>query len=90
MSAALGMAGLTGRERRRLSLLLAGFEMVMPIVGYLGGGLLGRALGDVADYRAGGMLVAAGLLVLRHDDAEEGEALAQRMPGLATIGLARA
>ena len=41
VSAALGVAGLSKRERWRLSLVLAGFEAVMPIVGFLAGGLLG-------------------------------------------------
>jgi putative Mn2+ efflux pump MntP len=37
VSAALGVAGLSRRERWRLSLRLAGFEAVMPIVGFLAG-----------------------------------------------------
>ena len=39
VSAALGVAGPSRRERWRLSLLLAGFEAVMPIVGFLAGSL---------------------------------------------------
>ena len=87
VSAALGVAGLSRRDRWRLSLLLAGFEAVMPIVGFLAGGLLGQALGDVADYAAAAVLVGAGLLMMRDDDSDTGEALAQRMRGLAALGV---
>jgi manganese efflux pump family protein len=85
VSAALGVAGLSSRERWRLSLLMAGFEAVMPIVGFLAGGLIGQALGDVADYAAAAVLVGAGLLMFR-DDAEP-EGLAQRMRGLAVLSV---
>jgi putative Mn2+ efflux pump MntP len=36
VSAALGASGAQKRERLRISLLLSGFEMAMPIVGLLG------------------------------------------------------
>jgi hypothetical protein len=62
VSAALGVAGL----------ILAGFEMVMPIVGFLGGALVGQALGSFADYVAAAVLVGAGAMMLRGDDAEGG------------------
>lgn len=58
----------------------------MPIVGYLAGGLIGEALGDIADYVAATVLVGAGLLMLR-DDAEAGECLARRMRGIAMLGV---
>jgi manganese efflux pump family protein len=87
VSAALGVAGLSRRERWRLSLLLAGFEAVMPIVGFLAGSLIGHALGDVAEYAAAAVLVGAGLLMLRNDASEAGEGLAQRMRGLAALGV---
>jgi putative Mn2+ efflux pump MntP len=85
VSAALGVAGLSRRERWRLSLLMAGFEAAMPLVGFLAGGLVGEALGDVADYVAAAVLVGAGLLMLRKDDS--GEGLAQRMRGLAALSV---
>jgi manganese efflux pump family protein len=87
VSAALGMAGLSSRERWRLSLLLAGFEAVMPIVGFAAGGLVGRALGEVADYAAAAVLVVVGLLMLRDDDSGTGQELARRMRGLAALGV---
>jgi putative Mn2+ efflux pump MntP len=40
VSAALGVAGLSGRERWRVSLVMAGFETVMPIAGFLAGGVV--------------------------------------------------
>src|SRR5438105_875473 len=52
VSAALGVAGLSRRERWRLSLLMAAFEAGMPLAGFLAGGLAGQALGGVADYAA--------------------------------------
>jgi manganese efflux pump family protein len=87
VSAALGAAGLSRRERWRLSLLMAGFEAAMPIVGFLAGGLIGEALGNVADYAAAAVLVGAGLLMFRNDDSEAGRGLAQRMRGLATLSV---
>jgi manganese efflux pump family protein len=87
VSAALGAAGLSSRERWRLSLLMAGFEASMPIVGFLAGGLIGEALGNVADYAAAAVLVGAGLLMFRNDDSEAGQRLAQRMRGLATLSV---
>lgn len=87
VSAALGVAGLSRRERWRLSLLMAGFEAAMPIVGFLAGGLIGEALGNVADYAAGAVLVVAGLLMFRDDDSEGGQGLAQRLRGLAILSV---
>jgi putative Mn2+ efflux pump MntP len=87
VSAALGVAGLSKRERLRLSLVVAGFEAVMPIVGLLGGLMLGQVLGDIADYIAAAVLAGAGVLMFRGDDSERGESLAKRMRGLAMIGV---
>lgn len=84
LSAALGMSGLTARERWRLSLLVASFEAAMPIAGFLAGGLLGAALGGVGDYAAAALLVAVGLWMLRDDDADSAAAV-RRARGLATI-----
>lgn len=86
VSAALGVAGLPARDRWRLSLILSGFETAMPIVGVLGGALMGRALGDLADYLAAAVLIGAGALMLRGDGSDD-EGLAQRMRGLAMIGV---
>ena len=87
VSAALGVAPLSSRERWRLSLVMALFETVMPLVGFAAGGLAGGALGGAADYVAAAVLAAAGLLMLRGDGAEGGGGLAGRMHGLAAIGI---
>src|SRR5579859_5347280 len=86
VSAALSVAGLSRRQRWRLSLLLAAFEAGMPVLGFLAGRLLGGLLGEVADYAAAAALVGAGLLVMREDQAESGAELARRMRGLASLG----
>jgi putative Mn2+ efflux pump MntP len=59
----------------------------MPILGFLAGGLIGRALGDVADYAAAAVLAGAGLLMLRDGDSENVDGLAQRMRGLAAVSV---
>jgi manganese efflux pump family protein len=87
VSAALGVAGVSGRERWRLSLIMSAFEMVMPIAGFAAGGLLSQALGDLTDYLAAAVLAGTGLLFLREDPSEEGPALARRMRGPAAIGV---
>ncbi len=86
VSTALGVAGLPARDRWRLSLILCGFETVMPIIGVLGGAMVGHAIGDFADYLAAAVLIGAGVLMLHGDDSDQ-EALAQQMRGLAMIGV---
>src|SRR3982074_592 len=85
VSAALGAAGLSRRERWRLSLIMAGFEAVLPLPGFLVGGLASQALGGVADLAAAAVLVGAGLLMLRDHDADLGEGVGQRMRGAAIL-----
>jgi len=60
IAAALGLTGLARRERVRISLLFAGFEGGMPLIGLLLGGPLGSAIGGVTDYVAIGVLIAFG------------------------------
>ena len=60
VAAALGMRGLPRRERLRVSLLMSGFEMAMPVVGLLLGRALGSAIGNAADYVAIAVLAALG------------------------------
>lgn len=75
VSAALGLGGLSPRQRLRVSLVFALFEGVTPAVGLLLGGVLGHALGGAADLVAGGLLVIYGLYVLsRREDGNDGEA----------------
>jgi putative Mn2+ efflux pump MntP len=72
VAAALGMTGLSRRERVRYGLLFALFEGGMPLVGLLLGGALGRVVGGLADYLAIALLVGLGaFLLLAGDEAEE-------------------
>ncbi|HVC99634.1 MAG TPA: manganese efflux pump [Candidatus Dormibacteraeota bacterium] len=65
VSAALGAAGLAGRDRLRVSLLMMGFEVGMPVVGLFLGRLAGGFIGDGADYVAIAMLAGLGIWILR-------------------------
>jgi putative Mn2+ efflux pump MntP len=90
LSAALGVAGLSSSERLRASLILTGFEAVMPFVGFLVGSGIGTAVGKVSDYVAAAVLVAVGLYMLwPRDEKDEGErvVLLQRARGTAILGL---
>ena len=64
VAAALGMAGVSGREGLRASVLFSSFEAGMPLVGLAAGAPLGRAIGGDADYVAIAVLVALGLYTL--------------------------
>jgi putative Mn2+ efflux pump MntP len=90
VAAALGLAGLPGGARMRVSLLFTAFEMGMPLVGFFGGRLAGSVVGNAGDYLAIVILIALGLFMLRPggDDGnqERGEMLA-RTKGVAAIGL---
>ncbi len=89
VSAALGIRGLPARERLKASLVMSGFELVMPVIGLLLGHGIGTAIGAVADYVAAGALVVLGSWMLLSDEDGEAEnvaSLSQR-GGLALIGL---
>jgi len=75
VAAALGVAGLDPRRRRRMSLLMAAFEAGMPLIGLALGGPLGQTIGSAADYVAIGVLVTFGLYMLLAGDADEDEKL---------------
>jgi putative Mn2+ efflux pump MntP len=81
VSAALGMRGLPKRQRLRVSLLMCGFEMAMPVVGLLLGNGLGRLVGNAADYVAIAALGVLGLWMLLHEEDGEGEKAAQLAEG---------
>ncbi len=90
VAAALGLAGLGRDERLRVSLLFTGFEVGMPLVGFLGGRLVGSAIGNAADYVAIVILIGLGIWLLRpQPEEEEAERvrLLGRTHGLAAIGL---
>src|ERR1700694_3786994 len=91
ISAALGMSGLTRRDRLRVTALFTGFEMGMPIVGIVLGAFAGNVAGNAADYVAIAILIGLGVFMLwpRRDDRDESErvGLLARTRGLAPIGL---
>ena len=82
VAAALGMRGLPRRERLKVSLIMAAFEMAMPVVGLLVGHALGHAIGSAADWVAVAILAAPGGWMLFHEEGNEGEKAAD----LATRG----
>jgi putative Mn2+ efflux pump MntP len=88
---ALGIAGLPTRLRTRIALLFATFEAAMPLVGVIIGAGIGRAIGEVADYAAAGVVIALGAYMLLADDDADGERLLsltrQGVRGAIVLGL---
>ncbi|MDQ6747892.1 MAG: manganese efflux pump MntP family protein, partial [Candidatus Dormibacteraeota bacterium] len=90
LAAALGVAGIAPERRQRTSLVLAGFEAGMPIVGFLVGGAVGHLIGYFAGWTAIAFLVVAGALMLRPGDEEKEEGrlrLLAKAQGFAIIDL---
>jgi putative Mn2+ efflux pump MntP len=87
VSAALGVGGLEGRDRLRLSLLFAAFETGMPLLGFALGRALGAAVGEVADYVAVVVLVALGVYMLLEGADDEAVERSARVRGWAMVGL---
>jgi manganese efflux pump family protein len=90
VAAALGMAGLRREDRVRVTSLFAAFEMGMPLVGFLGGGLVGRVIGDSAEFVAIAILIILGaFLVWPKNEEREEERISSlaRTRGLAALGL---
>ncbi len=89
VSAAIGMTEVTRRQRLKISVLFAVFEAGTPIVGLFLGVPLGHALGSVANYLAGGILVAYGLFSLLGSDKKSvaSRLVNARGPGLLMLGL---
>jgi putative Mn2+ efflux pump MntP len=89
VSAALGMAGLSARDRTRVSLIFTAFEVGMPLVGFFAGNLAGKAVGNAADYLAIAILIGLGLFLLRPqaDGDDTRVTLLARTRGLAVLGL---
>ncbi len=91
VAAALGMSGLTRRDRIRVTALFTIFETGMPVVGIVLGAVAGNVAGKAADYLAIVILIGLGVFMLwpRRDDRDEPErvGLLARTRGLAAIGL---
>lgn len=79
---ALGFAGLPQEHRLRVSLLFAGFEAAMPLIGVALGAPLGRAIGSIADYAAAALLIALGAYMLITDHGEDERLLSLTQRGL--------
>lgn len=73
LAAALGLAGLGGRDRLRITLVFTAFEAGMPILGLLAGRAAGAALGEWAGYAAVALLLAIGVWMVWPGRDEEGE-----------------
>jgi putative Mn2+ efflux pump MntP len=86
VAAALGVVVVSPARRLRVSLLFAGFEAAMPLVGLGLGAPLGRAIGGTADYIAIAVLLGFGLYTLLDADRDE-QKLGQlmRMRGLGAL-----
>jgi putative Mn2+ efflux pump MntP len=90
VAAAFGIAGLNRRDRVRLTALFTAFETGMPVVGFFGGAVIGRTLGNVADFLAIAILIALGAYMFwpRPDEAKEQRLnLLARTRGFAALGL---
>lgn len=90
VSAALAVSGITPARRLRTSLLFAGFEAGMPLIGLAVGRPLGSTIGAAADYVAVGVLLIVGLVMLREADGDdESDRLASMLDrgGMAAIAL---
>jgi manganese efflux pump family protein len=73
VSAALGMRGLPTNERLRVSLVMSGFEMAMPVVGLFLGHAVGGLVGSNAAYVAIAVLALLGGWMLMNDGDDEGD-----------------
>jgi putative Mn2+ efflux pump MntP len=66
----------------RVSLLFAGFEAAMPLIGVALGVPLGRAIGSVADYFAAALIAALGIYMLLAENNEQDRALSLTQRGV--------
>jgi putative Mn2+ efflux pump MntP len=92
LSAALGVAGMSSRDRLRISLLFTTFEAGMPLAFFLGAHAMAGRVGHWAGYVAVAflLLTAVPMLIRRDDDESERSArlLARaRGPSIVLLGL---
>jgi manganese efflux pump family protein len=79
---ALGIAGLPREHRLRVSLMFAGFEAAMPLLGVALGAPLGHATGSAADYLAAALIIALGVYMLVTEKGREDRLLSLTEGGL--------
>lgn len=70
-SASLGIIGVAPRRRLLFSLVFAGFEGGMPLIGLVFGGALSERIGGVAEYIAIAALVGLGAFMLLGNEENE-------------------
>jgi putative Mn2+ efflux pump MntP len=91
LSSALSLPGLPKKRRLKVSLILAGFEAVMPAVGVLIGRGLGDIVGHYAGYTAAVIIGIAGVILLLPTDKRtkrrRRKKLLARTQGIAIIDL---
>jgi putative Mn2+ efflux pump MntP len=89
VAAAIGAARpVRSRDRLRISLLFLVFEGGMPLIGLGLGAALARGIGSIADYLAGGAVIAVGAwMLLAGDDDEDKASHLASSRGLALIAL---
>ena len=71
---AIGISKPSAKQKFRLSMTFAVFEAGMPLVGLLAGSLLSQSLGNLAEYLAGGILLAFGLYSMLFSSKETADA----------------
>ena len=90
VAAALAIAGLSPKDRFRVTALFTAFEAGMPLIGLLIGAVGGQAIGTVAEYVAiAALILLGGYMLWPRDEDEEEERLEllSRTHGLAMFGL---
>jgi putative Mn2+ efflux pump MntP len=87
VSAILGTARPAARDRLRVSLVMAGFEMAMPLVGLAVGHSLAPALGGAAELAAAGLVIAVGVWMLVGDRDPDPPTTPDELPVLALAAL---
>jgi putative Mn2+ efflux pump MntP len=90
VAAALGLVGITRRERQRVALVLTSIEGAMPLIGLALGATIGHSLSEAAEYLAIVVLFIFGGFMVFGRDADDEEvwmAALLRTGGLATVTL---
>jgi len=86
-SAALGLAGLTARQRLQVSILFPVAEAAMPLLGVVVGLGAAHLVGDIAGYAAAVVLAATGAFLLAEADDRDYRGAWRSARGWALVGL---